>query len=91
MLTVVDCHTRESLNIHFDQSLEGEDLVRVLSIIPAIRDKPMTIKTDNGTEFVSKVMDKWAYERGIEIDFSRLRKPSDNAMVESFNARLRQE
>jgi putative transposase len=91
MLTVVDCYTRESLDIHVDQSLKGEDVVRVLNNIVAIRGKPMTIKTDNGSEFISKVMDKWAYERGIELDFSRPGKPTDNAMVESFNGRLRQE
>ncbi len=51
----------------------------------------MTIKTDNGSEFISKVMDKWTYERGVEPDFSRPRKPTDNAMVENFNGRLRQE
>lgn len=55
------------------------------------RGKPQTIKSDNGSEFISKVMDKWAYERGIELDFSRPGKPTDNAMVESFNGRLRQE
>ena len=91
MLTVVDCYTRESLDIHVDQSLKGEDVVRVLNNIVAARGKPMTIKTDNGSEFISKVMDKWAYERGIELDFSRPGKPTDNAMVESFNGRLRQE
>jgi len=52
---------------------------------------PRTIKTDNGSEFISKVMDKWAYERGVELDFSRPGKPTDNARVESFNGRLRQE
>ena len=46
---------------------------------------------DNGSEFISKVMDKWAYERGVELDFSRPGKPTDNAGVESFNGRLRQE
>lgn len=51
----------------------------------------MTIKTDNGSEFISKAMDKWAYERGVELDFSRPGEPTDNAMVESFNGRLRQE
>lgn len=55
------------------------------------RGKPQTIKTDNGGEFFSKVTDKWAYERGIELDFSRPGRPTDNAMVESFNGRLRQE
>jgi putative transposase len=47
MLTVVDCYTRESLDIHVDQSLKGEDVVRVLNNIVAARGKPMTIKTDN--------------------------------------------
>jgi putative transposase len=91
MLTVVDCYTRESLDIHVDQSLKGEDVVAVLNTIVKERGKPLTIKTDNGSEFISKVMDKWAYERGIEMDFSRPGKPTDNAMVESFNGRLRQE
>jgi len=91
MLTVVDCFTRESLDIHVDQSLKGEDVVRVLNDIVSIRGKPMTIKTDNSSEFISKVMDIWAYERGIELDFSRPGKQTDNAMMESFNGRLRQE
>jgi putative transposase len=44
-----------------------------------------------GSEFISKVMDKWAYERGVELNFSRPGKPTDNAKVESFNGRFRQE
>jgi len=91
MLTVLDCCSRESLAIHVGQSLKGDDVVQVLNAIVHERGKPQTIKTDNGSEFVSKVMDKWAYERGIELDFSRPGKPTDNAMVESFNGRLRQE
>ena len=91
MLTVVDCFTRESLGIHVNQSLKGEDVVQVLNMIVKERGKPMTIKTDNGSEFISKVMDKWAYERDVELDFSRPGKPTDNALVESFNGRLRQE
>lgn len=91
MLTVVDCCSRESLAIHVGQSLKGEDVASVLSLIVAERGKPQTIKSDNGSEFISKVMDKWAYERGVELDFSRPGKPTDNAMVASFNGRLRQE
>ena len=79
------------MNIYVDQSSEDEDLVRVLNNIEAIRCKLMKIKTDNGNEFNSKVMDKWAYKRGIELDFSRSGKSTDNEMVESFNGRLRQE
>ena len=55
------------------------------------RGAPQTIKADDGSEFISKVMDRWAYERKVEIDFSRPGKPTDNATIESFNGRLRQE
>jgi len=91
MLTVVDLFTRECLAIEVGQSLKGEDVVRTLSDVCVQRGLPGTIKTDNGSEFISKVMDKWAYERGVELDFSRPGKPTDNAAVESFNGRLRQE
>jgi putative transposase len=91
MLTVVDLFTRECLAIDVGQSLKGEDVVRALNAVATERGLPKTIKTDNGSEFISKVMDKWAYERGIELDFSRPGKPTDNAAVESFNGRLRQE
>jgi putative transposase len=91
MLTVVDCYSRESLAIHIGQSLKGEDVAKVLQAIIETRGQPKVIKSDNGSEFVGKVMDKWAYERGIEMDLSRPGKPTDNAMVESFNGRLRQE
>ena len=91
MPTVVDCFTRESLAIHVGQSLKGEDVVRVVDAIARERGTPQTIKADNGSEFISKAMDRWAYEHKVEIDFSRPGKPTDNAMVESFNGRLRQE
>jgi putative transposase len=91
MLIVVDLFTQESLAIDVGQSLKGEDVVRVLNSIVDGLGLPKTIKTDNGSEFISKVMDKWAYERRVELDFSRPGKPTDNAGVESFNGRLRQE
>ena len=91
MLTVVDCYTRECLAIDVGQSLKGEDVAMSLQRICAQRGLPVTIKTDNGSEFISKAMDKWAYERVVELDFSRPGKPTDNARVESFNGRLRQE
>jgi putative transposase len=90
-LTVMDNYTRESLAIEVGQNLKGEDVVNTLNRIASYRGLPVTIKVDNGSEFISKVMDKWAYERGIELDFSRPGKPTDNARVESFNGRLRQE
>jgi len=90
-LTVVDNYTRESLAIDVGQNLKGDDVVNTLNRIATYRGLPTTIKVDNGSEFISKVMDKWAYERGVELDFSRPGKPTDNAKVESFNGRFRQE
>lgn len=90
-LTVVDNYTRESLAIEVGQSLKGEDVVRVLDAVVAQRGKPQTIKVDNGSEFISKAMDRWAYEHGVELDFSRPGTPTDNAKVKSFNRRFRQE
>ncbi len=46
---------------------------------------------DNGPELISKALDRWAYENGGMLDFSRRGKPTDNAFVESFNGRLRDE
>lgn len=90
-LTVVDCYTRECLAIAVGQSLKGEDVVATLDRIVALRGRPLTIKTDNGSEFISKAMDRWAYEHSVEIDFSRPGTPTDNAKVESFNGRFREE
>jgi len=90
-LTVVDNYTRESLAIDMGQNLKGDDVVNTLNRIATYRGLPTTIKVDNGSEFISKIMDRWAYERGVELDFSRPGKPTDNAKVESFNSRFRQE
>ena len=53
--------------------------------------KPTCIRVDNGPEFISKELDLWAYARGVQLDFSRPGKPTDNAFIESFNSRFRQE
>ena len=87
----MDNYTRESLAIEVGQSLKGEDVVRVLDALVAERGTPQTIKVDNGSEFISKAMDQWAYEHGVELDFSQPGTPTDNAKVESFNGRFRQE
>lgn len=62
----------------------------MLMAIAYERGVPRNIKSDIGSEFI-KVMDKWAHERGVELDFSRPGKPTYNANVESFNGRFRQE
>lgn len=52
---------------------------------------PRRIKVDNGSEFISKVLDKWAYENGVMLDFSRPGKPTDNAFIKSFSGSFRDE
>ncbi len=91
-LTVVDNHIRECLAIELAQSLTGDDVVRVLTnIVKERRQYPLRIQTDNGPEFVSLALDKWAYENGVTLDFSRPGKPTDNPFIESFNGSLRDE
>ena len=90
-LTVVDVFTRECLAIEADQSLKGEDVVRVLNRIKMQRGVPKMVFCDNGTEFTSQAMDLWAYQNGVRLAFSRPGKPTDNAFVESFNGTFRAE
>ena len=52
---------------------------------------PRKIRVDNGPEFTSKILDQWAYLNGVELDFIRPGKPTDNALIESFNGHFRQE
>lgn len=90
-LTIVDNYTRECLAIEVGQRLTGDDVAATLNRIKAVRGLPQTIKVDNGSEFISKVMDRWAYEHSVDLDFSRPGHPIDNAKIESFNGRLREE
>ena len=90
-LTVVDAYTREALAIDVDQGIKGEQVVEAMDRIASIRGTPRAIRVDNGPEFISKALDRWAYENGVTLDFSRPGKPTDNAFVESFNRRSRDE
>jgi putative transposase len=90
-LTIVDNFSRECLAIEVGQHIRGEDVVTVLERVTAVRGKPRFIKVDNGPEFISKELDKWAYENGVILDFSRPGKPIDNAYIESFNGSFRDE
>jgi len=91
VLTIVDNFSRESLALKAGLSIKGEDVVAVLNTLIRGRGVPRSIRVDNGTEFTSVVMDQWAYLNEVTLDFSRPGKPTDNAMIESFNSRLRQE
>lgn len=88
---VVDDCTREPIAIEVGTSLTAEAVVRVLERIIAERAQPSAIVCDNGTEFTSRVMLSWAHRRGIVLAFIRPGKPVENAFVESFNGRFRDE
>jgi len=91
-LTLVDNFTRECLVIEVGQSLTGEHVVNTLNAIcHAGRKAPLRIQVDHGPEFVSLALDKWAYDNGVVLDFSRPGKPTDNPFIESFNGSFRDE
>jgi putative transposase len=91
LLTLVDNFSRESLAIRVGQRLTGDDVVQTLESVVRGRGKPQTIRVDNGPEFISKSLDLWAYWNGVQLDFSRPGKPTDNAFIESFNGKFREE
>lgn len=91
VLTVVDIFSRECLGIEVDQGIKVNDVATLLDYIKSLRDTPRNIRCDNGPEFVSKAVDKWAYENHVILDFSRPGKPTDNAFVEYFIGSLRDE
>jgi putative transposase len=91
LFTVVDVFTREVLAIEVDTSLPGGRVVRVLERLAIERGAPDEIVLDNGPELAGKAVDQWAYERGVWLRFIEPGKPVQNAFVESFHGRLRDE
>ena len=91
LLNVVDDDTRECLAIEVDTSLCGQRVVRVLDRLLAERGRPQALLMDNGPEFTGKALDRWAYERQLPLQFIQPGKPMQNAYVESFNGKLRDE
>jgi len=91
ILVIVDNYTRESLILEASQRIRGIEVVKTLESITRTTGFPKRIKVDNGPEFISKDFDRWAYWNHVELDFSRPGKPTDNALVEAFNSRFRQE
>jgi len=88
---VVDDFSRECLAIEVDTSIPGLGVVPVLDRIAQERGHPKAIVIDNGPEFTGKVLDAWAYRRGVQLQFIRPGKPVENAFIESFNGKFRNE
>jgi transposase InsO family protein len=90
-LTIVDDATHESVGIEVERAISGMGVTRVLDRLAHSRGLPRTIRTDNGKEFCGKAMVTWAHERGVQLRLIEPGKPNQNAYIESFNGRLRDE
>ena len=91
ILNVIDDCSRLCLALEPALSIPGEHVGRILDRAAAEYSWPSEIVVDNGPEFTSKALDKWAYERGITLYFIEPGKPTQNAFIESMNGKLREE
>lgn len=90
-LTIVDDFTRECLDIAVDHGISGGYVVRVLEAVRQFRGLPRAIRTDQGPEFTSRALDCWAYGCGVDLKLIAAGKPTQNAYIESFNGKFRDE
>jgi putative transposase len=90
-LNIVDDFTRECVAIEVDRSLPSLRVARVLDHLQATIGLPQSIVVDNGPEFAGRTLDAWAYARGVTLCFIRPGKPVENAYIESFNGKFRDE
>ena len=90
-LTIVDDATHEAVAIEVERAISGLMLTRVLDRLALSRGLPRVIRTDNGKEFCGKAMVEWAHARGVDLRLIEPGKPNQNAYIESFNGRLRDE
>jgi putative transposase len=91
ILAVVDDFTRECLCLVADTSLSGRRVARELDVVIAARGRPLSCVSDNGTELTSMAILRWSQETQVEWHYIAPGKPTQNAFVESFNGRLRDE
>lgn len=91
MLTVIDQWSRRSVIIEPRFRFSGQAVAEVLDRWVADHGTPTTITVDHGTEFTSKALEAWAWDRGVQLDFIHPGKPMENGHIESFNGRLRDE
>ena len=90
-LTIVDHVSRESVDIGVGRSIGGQGVVDVLDRLRQNERKPKILQVDNGPEFRSFALDQWCYANGVLLDFIQPGKPTQNAHIESFNGRFREE
>jgi putative transposase len=91
LLNIIDDFNRESLIIEVDTSLPARRLIRVLKNIIARRGKPANIRTENGPEFISHLLQQWCEENEITLQYIQPGKPMQNACIERKNGSMRRE
>jgi transposase InsO family protein len=90
-LTIVDDATHEAVAVVPERAINGRTLTRILDRLAIQRGLPKAIRTDNGKEFCGRTMLSWAHEREVKLFLIQPGKPNQNAYIESFNGRLRDE
>ena len=90
-LAIVDDATTEAITLETDHAMSGAYVTRILDRLALERGLPRVIRTDNGPEFISRAMLTWAHQRGVALRLIQPGKPTQNAFVESFNGRFRDE
>jgi putative transposase len=91
VFTLEDLFTRDALALTLDFSLPALRVIRELDLVAATRGYPQYVRVDNGPEFISQALDAWAYQHGVQLVFIDPGKPVQNAHVESFNGKVRDE
>lgn len=90
ILTIVDAFSRRCVGMLVETSISGQRVCRFLDEL-VVNGAPSTITVDNGPEFISNALDRWAHQRKVTLHFIRPGKPCENGICESFNGRLRDE
>lgn len=91
IFTVVDNYSRISPGTEVSFSIPSQGVISCLENMASLNGYPERIRLDNGPEFTSKAFTSWALIRGIQLDYTRPGKPTDNCYIESFNGKLRDE
>lgn len=90
-LTIVDDATHEAVAVEIERAFSGIGVTRIMDRLAPTRGLPRVIRSDNGKEFCGKAMVAWAHDRGVQLRLIEPGKPNQNAYIESFNGRLRDE
>jgi putative transposase len=91
ILTIVDDCTKEAIDLAVDFGISGHYVTRILDQAARFRGYPAAIRTDQGPEFTGRALDQWAYDHGVQLKLIQPGKPTQNAYIESFNGKFRDE